>query len=153
MKAVSLNYRDHVMVGRGYGRLSGELPLVKGATYDLMRHASFAMVTSGTATLETAMFGTPMVIVYRTSWLTYLIGRLLIRVQNIGLVNIVAGKTVVPEFIQHRASARNLAESMMELFEEEGRLETMRNELGKVRDLLGSAGASAIVADRIMAEG
>ena len=160
-KAVARERNMQVAIGvaptldEGYFRTmhgSGTVPLVKGATYDLMHHAAFAMVTSGTATLETAMFSTPMVVVYKTSWMTYLIGRLLVQVKNIGLVNIVAGRTIVPEFIQHRATAKNLAESMMDLFEEEGRLATMREELGKVRELLGSSGASAIVADRIMAE-
>jgi len=73
-------------------------------------------------------------------------------VKNIGLVNIVAGRTIVPEFIQHRATARNMAQSIMDVFEEDGRLETMKEELGKVRELLGSTGASQIVADRILAE-
>jgi len=119
--------------------------LVRGATYELMDHASFAMVTSGTATLETAMFATPMVVVYKTSWVTYLLGRLLIRVKNIGLVNIVAGKTIVPELIQHRATARNMAQEIMDVFEEDGRIDTMKEELSKVRELLGSSGASRIV--------
>ncbi len=128
-----------------------DVPLVRGATYDLMDHASFAMVTSGTATLETALFGTPMVVVYKTSFLTYLIGRLLVRVKNIGLVNIVAGKTIVPEFIQHRASASALARALMMILDDPERLRTMKDELGKVRSLLGSAGASKVVAQRIMA--
>jgi lipid-A-disaccharide synthase len=130
---------------------SGDVPLVRGATYDLMNHASFAMVTSGTATLETALFMTPMVVVYRTSWLTYLIGRLLVRVKNIGLVNIVAGRTIVPEFIQHRASARTLSRSMMSILDDPERIGRMKKDLGEVRAALGTSGASARVAERVLA--
>lgn len=128
----------------------GEIPLVKGATYELMDHASFALVTSGTATLETALFATPMFVLYKTSWLTYLIGRVLVTVKNIGLVNIVAGKKVVPEFIQHRVSARRVVREALSLLDDEARLETMRTELRRVRELLGTTGAAARVAERIL---
>jgi lipid-A-disaccharide synthase len=125
--------------------------LIKGATYELMDHASFALVTSGTATLETALFGTPMFVVYRTSWLTYLIGRLLVQVKNIGLVNIVAGRTIMPEFIQHRASARAMIREGRRVLGDRARLDVMRNDLGRVRAQLGSAGAAKRVAERILA--
>ncbi|OGU31939.1 MAG: lipid-A-disaccharide synthase [Ignavibacteria bacterium GWA2_55_11] len=130
---------------------TNNVKLIKGVTHELMEYAAFAFVTSGTATLETALFGTPMLVVYRTSWLTYLIGRLLVRVKNIGLVNIVAGKKIVPEFIQHRASARAMAQAAMEILEDEQRLLTMREDLRKVRGLLGTSGASRTVAERILA--
>lgn len=127
------------------------VPLIKGATYELMDHASFAFVTSGTATLETALFGTPMFVLYRTSWITYLIGRLLIHVKNIGLVNIVAGRQIVPEFIQHRASVGTLTKQALALLEDGPRMEQMRKDLSELRALLGTSGASARVADRILA--
>jgi lipid-A-disaccharide synthase len=115
-----------------------------------MANADFAFVTSGTATLETACFGTPMFVVYKTSWLTYFIGRLLVRVKNIGLVNIVAGKTIAPEFIQHQANAKNLEKSALELLSDEKQLKEMKTELSKVKGVLGSAGASQKVAERIL---
>ena len=124
--------------------------LVSAATYDVMRHSSFAMVTSGTATLETACFGTPMTVVYRTSWLTYLIGRLLVRVKNIGLVNIVAGKTIVPEFIQHRATPSALAGKALEMLRDPDRSNAMRRELTLLREKLGTAGASDRVARHVL---
>ncbi len=127
-----------------------DVHLVKGATYDLMSHAHFALVTSGTATLETACFAAPMFVVYRTSWLTYLIGRLLVRVKNIGLVNIVAGKEIVPEFIQHRASVRGLVSAARALLGDEERLKEMRMELSTVKEKLGRVGASRRVAERIL---
>lgn len=124
--------------------------LIKGATYELMDHADFALVTSGTATLETACFGTPMFVLYKTSWLTYLIGRLLVSVKNIGLVNIVAGRRIVPEFIQYRASARTLVREALRLLGDPQKLADMESELAKVKGLLGTGGASRRVAERVL---
>ncbi len=124
--------------------------LIKGASYEVMEHADFALVTSGTATLETGLFGTPMVVVYKTSWPTYLIGRMLIRVKNIGLVNIVAGKQIVPELIQHRATAANLAKEALEILRNKRLLATIKEELSKVKGRLGEIGASRRVAERIL---
>ncbi|MEX2116273.1 MAG: lipid-A-disaccharide synthase [Bacteroidota bacterium] len=124
--------------------------LVQGATYDVMAHSAFAMVTSGTATLETACFGTPMMVVYKTSWPTYIIGRALVQIHSIGLVNIVAGKKIVPEFIQHRATPSALAKEAMGILRSEDRLSTMRNDLRAIREKLGSPGASRRVANLIL---
>lgn len=124
--------------------------LVKGSTYDLMAHAHFAFVTSGTATLETACFATPMFVLYRTSWPTFLIGKAVVRIRNIGLVNIVAGKQVVPEFIQYRVTASRLAREALKLLKDGERLSAMKAELGKVRSLLGTAGASRRVAECVL---
>ncbi len=123
---------------------------IKGATYELMQNSRFAYVTSGTATLETACFSTPMFVVYRTSWLTYLVGRAMVRVKNIGLVNIVAGKRIVPEFIQHRATARNLRDGALKLLKDPDRMEAMKEELSKIKGMLGSIGASKTVAAHIV---
>jgi lipid-A-disaccharide synthase len=123
--------------------------LIKDATYELMDHSDFALVTSGTATLETALFTTPMVVVYKTSWLTYLIGRALIQIKNIGLVNIVAGKRIVPELIQYRATGTNLAKEALKILRNDSAVTAMKQELSKVRDKLGEIGASQRVAERI----
>ncbi|MBI4418709.1 MAG: lipid-A-disaccharide synthase [Ignavibacteriales bacterium] len=124
--------------------------LVQGATYDVMAHSAFAMVTSGTATLETACFGTPMMVVYKTSWLTYLIGRLLVRVNTIGLVNIVAGRTIVPEFIQHRATVAALAGKAREILGDTKQLHLMRSSLLSLRERLGKPGASRRAAEHVL---
>ncbi len=102
--------------------------LIKGWTYEVMANADFALVTSGTATLETACFETPMFIVYKTSWLTYLIGRAVIQLKHIGLVNIVAGETIAPEFIQHRASGNILAREAVKLLNDPQKLAAMKAE-------------------------
>jgi lipid-A-disaccharide synthase len=115
-----------------------------------MQNSTFAFVTSGTATLETACFSTPMFVVYKTSWLTYLVGRMMVRVKNIGLVNIVAGKQIVPEFIQHRATAKNLKTAALNLLRDPAKVAEMKGELSKIKGMLGAIGASRTVADHII---
>jgi lipid-A-disaccharide synthase len=89
--------------------------LVTGRMHDVVRQARAAMVCSGTATLETALLGCPQIVVYRTTWITYGIGRLLIQVQWIGMVNLVANRTLCPEFIQHRARPVAMADALQAL--------------------------------------
>ncbi|MCI0707532.1 MAG: lipid-A-disaccharide synthase [Ignavibacteriae bacterium] len=124
--------------------------LIKGATYDVMSHSDVALVTSGTATLETACLGTPLIVVYKTSWITYLIGRLFVRIKNIGLVNIVAGKQIAPEYIQHEATSANLAREALRLLNDKQAADAMRAELGKIKGMLGEHGAAQKVAERIL---
>lgn len=124
--------------------------IIAGLTYELMANADFAFVTSGTATLETACFGTPMFILYKTSWINYIIGRLLVRLKYIGLVNIVAGKKIVPEFIQYRVKASLLARSALKLLRDEQKLAEMKKELLSIRSMLGNKGASKRVAEQIL---
>ncbi|GJQ19861.1 MAG: lipid-A-disaccharide synthase [Bacteroidia bacterium] len=133
-------------------RMDG-IHLVKGATYDVMAHSTFALVTSGTATLETACLETPMIVVYKTSWLTYLIGRLLVRIKAIGLVNIVAGRKIVPELIQHRATASALARKTLEILNDAAKLGDMKKSLAALRKQLGTEGASARAAAQILQAG
>jgi len=124
--------------------------LIQNATYDVMKNSDVALVTSGTATLETGYYRTPMIIVYKTSLLTYLIMRLLIRIKKIGLVNIVAGKNVVPELLQWRATAPRLAAEAAELLRDKNLREEISRGLSAVKEKLGTAGASAKVADVIL---
>jgi lipid-A-disaccharide synthase len=125
--------------------------LVSDATYELMSNADFAFVTSGTATLETGCFGTPMFIVYKTSWPTYLVARMFVQLKHIGLVNIVMQRLVVPEFVQYRATASNLATEALKLLRDPERMNVMRSELGSLKAKLGSIGASRRVAERVLA--
>ena len=124
--------------------------LVENATYDLMAHADAAVVTSGTATLETGWFGTPMVVVYKTSPVTFFIGRLLVSVPYIGLVNIVAGKKVAPELIQRELTAQNLVKTVQPLLNDGVSGAAMRTELSVIRERLGKPGASRLVAKEIL---
>ena len=136
-------YRDQLMNGEA-------VHLVEGNTYGLMRHSHTAAVASGTATVETACLGTPMVVVYRTSWLSYVIGRLLIRVKNIGMVNILAGRQIVPELVQRELTVENLVRELEAYLIDEGKLQRTKEEFAQVRALLGEPGASERVVHSIL---
>jgi lipid-A-disaccharide synthase len=123
-----------------------QVTLIENATYDLMQYADAAIVTSGTATLETGWFGTPMVVVYGTSRTSYFLGRMLVDVPYIGLVNIVAGRKVVPELVQHDMTPENLAREVAPLLDDPSRANAMRRELGVIKSKLGGPGASDKVA-------
>lgn len=114
---------------------------------EVLKKCAMVMAVSGTVTLETAISGTPMVIVYKLSTISYLLGRLLIEVNNIGLVNLIAGKTIVPELIQDKASAPNIANTVYKMLKDPAGLKTLSCELFNLRELLGGQGASRRVAD------
>ncbi len=120
--------------------------VVENEFHRALHACSLVLVASGTATLETALMQKPMIILYRVSALTYLIGRLLIRVPCIGLANIVAGKKVVPELIQGQATPEQVAREAIALLRDTGRLQEMERELGYIRQRLGAPGASQRVA-------
>lgn len=124
--------------------------LVESNTYGLMRYSDVAAVASGTATVETACFGTPMVVVFRTSKLSYLIGRLLVRVKHIGMVNILAGRRIVPELVQGKLSVENLARELDTYLSDESSRQRVRQELLQVRTMLGDPGASRRVVKAIL---
>ncbi len=135
---------------RSFLRDDFPVQLIQHATYDCMKNADVAIVTSGTATLETGCFRTPMIVVYKTSSLTYAIGRLLVRIKNIGLVNIVAGRAVVPEILQWSVTPQRLAGEAGKLFSDPDARRRMSGELSIVRDRLGTPGASGRVAKVIL---
>jgi len=128
------------------GANSPEIRLVQGATYDAVAAADVAIVVSGTATLETALLGTPLIVIYSVSALTYMIGRMLISVEHIGLVNIVAGKSVAPELIQHEANPERIAAEVLKILNDAGRRKVMQEELSLLREKLGRPGAAKRVA-------
>jgi lipid-A-disaccharide synthase len=133
-----------------HSEFDGDIRLVEDATYELMKYSDAAIVTSGTATLETACFETPMVVVYKASPISYFIGRMLVSVKSIGLVNIVAGKMIVPELIQHHANAEEIASRIRQYFEKPLFAADVRNELSKVKGKLGHPGAARRVAETLL---
>ncbi len=133
--------RDFITATLGSSRQ--EIKVVADSLYECLAAADLAIVASGTATLETALMGTPMIIIYKVSRLSYLIGRACIRVKNIGLANIIAGQTVAPELIQDEANPHRLAELAGELLSNPARRAAMTAEFAQIREKLGQAGAAA----------
>ncbi len=130
-----------------------EVRIIRRNTYTALRAADAAVVASGTATLETALVGTPMLIVYRVSPLSYLIGRLLIGVDNIGLPNIVCGKRIVPELIQNEVTPENIARELSGILRDPERRRTMeegyKEVRGKLRGLSAPERAAAAVCNLV----
>ncbi|MBC7187725.1 MAG: lipid-A-disaccharide synthase [Calditrichaeota bacterium] len=119
----------------------------RGDTHACLKHADAAAVASGTATLEAACLGTPFVLGYRVSWLSYQLMRRLIRIPYIGLVNVVAGKQVVRELVQGDFAPEPLAAELNMLLQDQTRREAMRRELRLVAEKLGSPGAARRTAE------
>jgi len=124
--------------------------LVEDRTYEVLRAADVSLVASGTATLEAALLGAPMVITYRVSALSYALARLLVRVPFIGMANLVAGRGIVPELIQYQATPLRLAAAARVLLEDPAAREAMQAGFREVRALLGAPGASARAAREIL---
>jgi lipid-A-disaccharide synthase len=123
---------------------------VSNATYDVLRHSEVAVVASGTATIEAALSERPMVVVYRVSPVTWLFGKLLVDVPFYCMVNILAGKQVVPELIQSDFTAGNLASRVEYLLDLPQAREMMAQELRNLRAHLGPGGAIGRAADAVV---
>lgn len=117
-------------------RGSVDIRVVESDLYDVRSALDFAIVKSGTSTLETAILGTPMLIVYKVNWLTWLIGKSLVKIPHIGLVNVVAGEGIVPEFLQSEAKPLIIAEETLRLLDNPEELSSMRDQLQRVKDKL-----------------
>jgi len=128
-----------------YYRGLNELPNVRfisNATYDLLHYSVAAVVTSGTATLETALFNVPQIVVYRTSSISYLIAKNLIRVAYISLVNLIAGKEVVKEMIQQKANGKDVTAELNLILKNDQYREKMMNGYKEIITLLDTGSAS-----------
>jgi len=122
------------------------LEIVEGKAFEVMKAADILLMASGTATLEGAIAGCPMVIIYRLSSLSYLIGRMLIKVKCIGLANIVVGKKVVPELIQGEVTPERIAHEAKKILRSQAKKQKIESEFTRVTEKLGGAGASQRVA-------
>ena len=119
-----------------------DITIGRSDTKELLKIADLALIASGTATLEAAIMETPMVIAYKVSPLSSILARFLIKVSNIGLVNLVAGKAIVPELIQNNVTAFRLAEEGMAILKNDGLRTDMKKGLRLVKEQLGQGGAS-----------
>ena len=130
-------------------QLGVRITRVEGAAHSLMKACDLALVASGTATLETALLGTPLLVLYKTDPLTYLLGRLLIRIPRIGLVNIVAGRELAPEFIQGRCRADLVAASALRHLEHKDLKRNFTPVARELRLKLGQPGAAGRAAHAV----
>jgi len=135
---------------RFYENIIGTSParLVSGKTYDLLKIADAAIVTSGTATLETALIGTPEVVVYKGSPISYAIGKRLIKVKYISLVNLILDQPLLTELIQHDCTPEKIATELAAILQDDRRTE-LSIAYAALRQLLGEAGASQNAADAL----
>ena len=122
--------------------ISIPVKVVEGFTYDVMNLAELLITASGTATLEGAILGKPMIIIYRVSLLSYWVGRALIRVDHIGLVNLVAEKEIAPELIQKDAHPQRIADEAFRILRDPILSRKMSDSMGEVRQKLGQPGAA-----------
>ena len=111
--------------------------------------ADLVIASSGSATLEIAIMEKPMVIIYKTSFLTWLLAKNLIKIPDIGLVNIVAGQRIVPELTQFNATPKNIAKEALDILNDHKRIHEIKEALRKVKSKLGETGASSRAAHAI----
>ncbi|MFA6980908.1 MAG: lipid-A-disaccharide synthase [Ignavibacteriaceae bacterium] len=158
--AVAKKFNLQVVVGcssnideKTFKKLSAEKDyrIVKNKSYELFKYAKLGIIKSGTSTLEAALFGLPMVIVYKTSSLTYLIGKKLITLSNIGLANIIAGETVVPELIQNEVNTKNILAECSKFLSDASLYQTISEKLKSLKVVLGNKDASKTAAEIIIA--
>ena len=121
--------------------------IVEDNTPDVIQACDCIIVASGTATLEIGLMNKPMVILYKVAPLSYFILSRLVHLTHIGLVNIVPGKEIVKEFIQHDATPEKLSQETLRILDDKNYNRTMRNELANLRELLGTGGGSKNVAE------
>jgi len=127
-----------------------DVQLTDGYTYDLMNIADLALAASGTVTLEAALLQVPSVVIYKTAFLTYLIGKALVRIDNISLPNIVAGRRILPEFLQSAVTADNLVAAALPMLQDPAVRAKNKADLAEVRHRLGEPGAVNRVARLVL---
>ena len=128
-------------------RLCTELEVISDGVEKVFERCDVIVAASGTVTLQAAIHGTPMVIIYKVSPMSFWLGRALVRVPNIGLVNLVAGEPLVPELVQHEACAENIAAVLEQMLKDTSQLNHLKQQLFALRNVLGGGGASDRVAD------
>ncbi len=124
-----------------------DFEIVAGNVRNVFERSKVVMAASGTVTLEAAISGTPMVIIYKVSPVSFRLGKAMIRVKHIGLVNLIAGKEIVPELIQEDASSTRISDTVFNMLSDPSGLKQLSFELLALRDKLGGPGASERVAD------
>jgi len=130
---------------------SNAVAIVEGRADDVLNAVDVVVTASGTATVQTALHQRPMVIVYRLSPLTYLVGRRFVKLDTFGMVNLVSGRRIVPELMQDDFTSERVAEEVRSLLTDRARADAMRRDLNDMRTRLGDAGASGRAAAAVLA--
>lgn len=141
-------YEEFLLPWRASGGL--EVKIVREADYRERSGLDIALTSSGTATLENALLGVPMVVIYKLFWPTYAIARAMIRVPYITMANLLCGKRLVPELVQAQADAPGVAREALLILEDPRRLAGLRKELSALRGLLGGPGAARRAAEAVL---
>lgn len=159
MQSISEKYTDYQFVVAGMSRFSldfykkyitaSNLSVVFDQTYELLKKSEAAIVVSGSATLETAILNVPEIIVYQTSPITWYLGRLFVKLNNLGLPNLIMEHTIVPELLQTDMRPKKLAEALDAILYDEKFRNDILDNYTKLRDKLGNEGASRRVAEHI----
>lgn len=163
MLEAAKEFSDHEVVVAGapnlpssfYLEIAGDQPMhwISNRTYDVLNNASIAMVTSGTATLETALFNVPQVVCYKGSQASYQIAKRLVKVDYISLVNLISDKEVVKELIQNELTAKNIVSALEKLKDTDSiERKKMIDDYSSLAKLLGGGGASDKVAELILSK-
>lgn len=116
--------------------------IISGYTYDLIKHSKFGIIKSGTSTLEAGLLNLPMIIVYKASALTYFIGKTLVKLDNIGIVNILLGKTLLPELIQNDVNPEKIFQEAEKILINTEKYNSIKTELNKLHEILGNKNAA-----------
>jgi len=124
-----------------------DVEVISDGVEAVFERSDMLVAASGTVTLQAALHGTPMVIIYKVSPISFMLGRALVRVPYIGLVNLVAGRKLVPEFVQNDARAENIASAVEDMLSDRRQFNQLKEQLVELRDLMGGTGASQKVAD------
>jgi lipid-A-disaccharide synthase len=124
--------------------------LITENRYNLLKHSDFAVIKSGTSTIETAIFGIPMVVFYKTSWLNYNLGKYLVNVESFGMVNIIAGKKIVPELLQNEVTATNIINETEKFLSDKEKYDSIKKELLFVKEKLGNCATTKLVSEIIL---
>lgn len=150
-----LNYPEHIDINYLREFFNEYYPfryrIVKGYNYDTMFYSDLLLVTSGTATLEAALSETPFIIMYKTGFLTYLIAKQMINLPNIGLANLIAGKTIVPELIQEDLNTEKIIGTIKEITSIK-KYREIKKELKEIKEMIGYCETNKIIAENILSD-
>lgn len=162
MLSVVPEYKEYQFVVAGIGSIThrfyseiiGDRPvkLLMNKTHEILHYASAALVTSGTAMLETALIGTPQVVCYKGNNISYQIAKRIVHVKYISLVNLIMDKLVVTELIQSELTRENLIKQLDNLLNDKHVIDKIKSDYAELREKLGQAGASKVAAEKIILE-